>query len=102
MAVLKAARRNALPKSSFGMPGERKFPMPDASHAQNAKARASAQVNKGAMSPATEHKIDAKANKVMAGHHGGALGKVAAGKMGHETQKTTPFTSDRGAFKLKG
>ena len=63
MAVLKAAKRNKLPKSDFGEPGSRKYPMPDKSHAANAKARASQAVNAGRMSKATEEKIDAKANK---------------------------------------
>lgn len=57
--------RNKLPKSEFGEPGSRKFPMPDKSHAANAKARASQAVNSGRMSKGTEVKIDAKANKVL-------------------------------------
>jgi hypothetical protein len=65
MARLKAAQRNAMPKSEFGLPGKKAYPMPDASHAANAKARASQAVNAGRMSPSTEAKIDAKANKVM-------------------------------------
>jgi len=32
MAVLKAARRNKLPESTFGLPGSRKYPMPDRAH----------------------------------------------------------------------
>ena len=63
MAKLKAARRNALPKSDFGEPGSRKYPMPDRSHAANAKARASQAVKAGRMSASTEKKIDAKANR---------------------------------------
>ena len=65
MAKLTSKGRNALGGSTFGLPGERKYPMPDKSHAANAKARASAQVNKGAMSKGTEAKIDAKANKIL-------------------------------------
>jgi len=67
MATLKAAKRNKLPKSEFGMPGERKYPMPDKSHAANAKARATQMVKKGKLSSASKAKIDAKANKVL-GH----------------------------------
>ncbi len=63
MAKLKAATRNALPKSEFGLPGERKYPMPDKSHAANAKARATQAVDAGRMSPATAAKIKAKANR---------------------------------------
>ena len=63
MAKLKAATRNKLPDSSFGMPGERKYPMPDKSHAANAKARATQAVKAGRMSPSTAAKIKAKANR---------------------------------------
>lgn len=63
MAKLTAARRKKMPKSEFGLPGSRGYPMPDASHARNAKARASQAVNAGRMSKSTEAKIDAKANR---------------------------------------
>jgi len=63
MAKLNAAARKVLPKSSFGLPGKRAYPMPDASHARNAKARASQAVNAGRMSKSTEAKIDAKADR---------------------------------------
>jgi hypothetical protein len=62
---MKAKNRNALPSSKFGMPGERKYPIPDASHAANAKARATQQVKAGNLSPATAKKIRAKANRVL-------------------------------------
>jgi hypothetical protein len=62
---LNAAARKAIPKSEFGLPGSKKYPMPDASHAVNAKARATQQVAKGNLSPASAAKIRAKANKVL-------------------------------------
>ena len=65
MAKLTAAKRNKIPKKEFGMPGERKYPMPDKSHARNAKARASEMANKGKISKSTEAKIDAKADRVL-------------------------------------
>ncbi len=65
MAKLTTKRRNSLPKSDFGLPGQKKYPMPDASHAANAKARASQAVNAGRMSKSTESKIDSKANRVL-------------------------------------
>lgn len=65
MAKLKAARRNALPKSEFGLPGSRKYPMPDRSHAANAKARATQMVKRGKLSAASAAKIRAKANRVL-------------------------------------
>ena len=63
MARLTTARRRSLPKSDFGLPGSRGYPMPDKSHARNAKARASQAVNAGRMSRSTEAKIDAKADR---------------------------------------
>lgn len=72
MAKLSSKQRNALPKSDFGLPGEKKYPMPDKSHAANAKARATQQVKKGNLSPSSKAKIDAKANRVLdKGHRGG-------------------------------
>lgn len=65
MAELKAKRRNALPESTFGLPGQRKYPMPDKSHAANAKARATQMVNAGKLSPESAAKIRAKANRIL-------------------------------------
>lgn len=65
MAKLSTKKRNSLKKSSFGLPGERKYPMPDKAHAANAKARASQMAKKGKLSKSAEKKIDAKANKVL-------------------------------------
>jgi len=67
MATLNAAKRNKLSKKTFGLPGERKYPMPDKSHAVNAKARATQMVKKGKLSSASKSKIDNKANKII-GH----------------------------------
>jgi hypothetical protein len=41
MAKLDAKERNAIPTKEFALPSERKFPIEDRSHAQNALARAS-------------------------------------------------------------
>jgi hypothetical protein len=67
MAVLKAKARNKLKASQFGLPGERKYPVNDKSHAANAKARATQMVKKGKLSPSAKAKIDAKANRVLKG-----------------------------------
>lgn len=72
MAKLKAAARKKLSKGEFGLPGSRKYPMPDKSHAANAKARASQQAAKGNLSRSAQASIDAKANRV--------LGKGKSGK----------------------
>jgi len=66
MAKLTAGKRKALPKGEFAGP-HKSYPVPDKSHAANAKARASQAVNAGRMSSSTEAKIDAKANKVLRG-----------------------------------
>jgi hypothetical protein len=51
--------------STFGLPEQRKYPMPDESHARNAKARAAQQVKAGNLSKADEKKIDRKADKIL-------------------------------------
>ncbi len=65
MAKLTAAKRKKIPKKEFGLPGEKKYPMPDKSHARNAKARASEMENKGKLSASSKAKIDAKADRVL-------------------------------------
>jgi hypothetical protein len=65
MATLSEKKRDSLKKSQFGLPDERKYPMPDESHARNAKARAAQQVKKGNLSKSDEKKIDAKADKIL-------------------------------------
>lgn len=65
MADLSTRKRNALSKSEFGLPNERKYPMPDKSHARNAKARAAQQEEKGNLTKAEERKIDRKADGIL-------------------------------------
>lgn len=65
MAKLDAAERKEIPSSKFGLPGSRKYPMPDRSHAENAKARATQMVRKGKLSPASAAKIRSKANRLL-------------------------------------
>ncbi len=62
---MSSKKRNSLPSSSFGLPGERKYPMNDRSHAANAKARAAQQVKAGNLSESSKEKIDAKANRIL-------------------------------------
>lgn len=63
MAKLKTKSRKKLSKSSFGLPGSRKYPMHDKVHAANAKSRATQQFKKGKISKSTRDKIHAKANR---------------------------------------
>jgi hypothetical protein len=64
MVRLTGKQRNKLPDSKFALPGH-KYPVEDAAHARNAKARAAQQVNDGNLSKADEKKVDAKADKVL-------------------------------------
>jgi hypothetical protein len=64
MAKLTSKQRDKLPDSKFALPGH-KYPVEDAAHARNAKARAAQQVKKGKLSKADEKKVDAKADKVL-------------------------------------
>ena len=65
MAKLDAKQRNAIPKSEFGLPGERKYPMENRAHQINAKSRATQMVKAGKLSEASKSKIDAKANRLL-------------------------------------
>lgn len=65
MAKLTTKARKSLPKSDFGEPGKRAYPMPDRSHAANAKARASQMEKAGKLSAGEKAKIDAKANRIL-------------------------------------
>ena len=65
MAKLSTAARKHIPASKFGLPGSHKYPMPDKSHAANAKARATQMVDKGKLSEASAEKIRAKANRLL-------------------------------------
>jgi hypothetical protein len=67
MAKLDTAERKEIPTSEFGLPGSRKYPMPDRSHAANAKARATQMVKRGKLSAASAAKIRSKANRLLEG-----------------------------------
>jgi len=64
MVKLTTKARKALPASSFALPGGR-FPVNDASHAANAKARATQGVKAGTLSAADAAKVRKAANKVL-------------------------------------
>lgn len=64
MAKLSTSARKALPKDKFAGP-DRSYPVPDKSHARNAKARASEAEHKGRISKGQEAKIDKKADRVL-------------------------------------
>ena len=66
MSKLTTRARKALPASTFAGPN-RSYPIPDKSHAANAKARASQAANAGRISSSAKARIDAKANRVLKG-----------------------------------
>ena len=65
MATLTEKKRDNLKDSTFGLPDEHKYPMPDKSHAANAKARASQQEKKGNLTGTEKAKIDRKADRIL-------------------------------------
>lgn len=80
MAKLSAAARKKLPASKFAGP-RKSFPIPDAAHAANAKARATQGVKAGRLTKSQAASIDAKANKVL-GKRAGAKKSPARGAKG--------------------
>ena len=65
MAELSSAARKHIPSSEFGEPGSRKYPMPDRSHAANAKSRATQMVKRGKLSSEAAARIRSKANRIL-------------------------------------
>lgn len=72
MAKLTAKARKAIPSSKFALPGKNgkpgKYPVENAAHAADAKARATQMVAKGKLSPAQANKIKHKADAVLGKH----------------------------------
>ena len=64
---LTTVARHKIPAKLFGLPAQRKYPMPDRAHAANAKARASQQFDKGNLSASQKSKVDAAANRKLKG-----------------------------------
>jgi hypothetical protein len=65
IAELSTSERNALSDRMFDLPHKRTCPMPDASDARNAKARAAEEFNRGNLSSAKKAQIDRKANEIL-------------------------------------
>jgi hypothetical protein len=75
MAGLSPKKREKLPSKDFGLPERAKtsdqkkqsgnYPMPDETHAKNAKARATQQQKKGNLSKSEAERIQRKADKVI-------------------------------------
>jgi hypothetical protein len=75
MADLPAKKREKLPAKDFGLPEKARtkeqkkesgnYPMPDKSHARNAKSRAAQQEKSGNLTKKEREKIDRKADKIL-------------------------------------
>ncbi|MEO9166871.1 MAG: hypothetical protein ABI230_00555 [Aestuariivirga sp.] len=65
MTRLTTRQRNALPDSAFGLPETRGYPMPDAIHARNAKARASEEHAAGKLTTKDLARIDRMADEIL-------------------------------------
>ena len=65
MTNLTTDERNGLAGGIFGLPRKRAYPMPDASHARNAKARAAEEFKKGNLSKAERTHIDRMADQII-------------------------------------
>jgi len=62
---LTSKKRSKLKDSVFGLPEQRKYPMPDKSHAANAKARAKQALDAGKLSKADYDKVCRKADSIL-------------------------------------
>lgn len=98
MVELSTERRKSLPKKEFGLPGERKYPMPDRSHAANAKARASEEEHKGKISEGEEREIDAKADRKLGEHGEERNRKIGAKLRGREGDNESRHGTGGGFF----
>lgn len=65
MSKLTGSDRKALPISAFGLPKKKKYPMPDKSHAADAKGRVTQQLKKGNVSSSEAAQVRSKANKIL-------------------------------------
>ena len=67
MTKLTDKSKSELSDAMFGLPEQRKYPMPDKGHARNALARASMEYGKGTLSAGEHDRIVAHAHKMLNG-----------------------------------
>ena len=65
MSKLTTESRKKIPKGEFGLPEQKKYPMPDRQHAANAKARAAQEEHRGLLSAADKKRVDSKADRIL-------------------------------------
>ena len=66
LGPLSERQRDRLPDKAFGIPAERKYPMPDPDHAANAKGRAKTAKQRGEITATQYDAIVRKADRVIA------------------------------------
>ena len=69
-------QRDRLPDRAFGIPSQRKYPMPDPDHAANAKGRAKTALKRGNLTRKQYDAVVRKADRVISMCHGPALGSA--------------------------
>lgn len=65
MAKLNAAARKRIPTTQFGLPAQRKYPMPDQEHAHIAESYATKEYRAGKLSASSAAKIRTKAKRIL-------------------------------------
>lgn len=108
MAKLDADDRRAIPSSEYGLPSQRKYPMPDKVHARVAESYASKEYNAGKLSGSEKDEIDRKAKaKLGSAPRDHALSMASADhlhRMGHittEQHKAIRSKAEAGMVKAK-
>lgn len=66
MAKLNEGQRHRMPRSMFGLPDKRSFPMPDKDHAQAALMDVQAAEKAGHITAAEAQRVIAKARRMLA------------------------------------
>ena len=74
LGPLSDRQRDRLPDKAFGIPSERKYPMPDPDHAANAKGRAKTAKSRGEITAKEYDAIVRKADRVIGRCRGPNLG----------------------------
>lgn len=89
-----AKRRKSLPKSDFGLPNERKYPMDTRGRASNAKARATTQYKRGNLSMEEKNKIDRKADDILYGKKSKSSTRIKRGGMKNSYKSVSEMRED--------
>lgn len=86
-----ALKRHELPNRAFGLPSKRSYPMPDPSHAKNAKARATQEYDRGGLTKREHNQIHKKADQVIASCKRGAANGLSGARQHWGPAKVKEF-----------